>query len=286
MLKDGLTDGTIDATLRPKDVYKSSKDFMKYPLSSFCSAFNWMKADLGVFVHDDGKLLTNVEHYLVATWLTWYCFDVSSSILEEEFDNNDDIGDDAEDDTSDDKKPSAKKPKLSTTAHCLNVHPSLQWKPQIAMSVWVSEQLHDMVTVAISLTGGVNINDGCKVFVSDNNNDLIVSEKMIDMLEDMNLIHKHGHERTQKPLLLCMQQLWDFTSSFLVSERGKEDDDIYTTAIIPLPFQVQKTIIMMQKMGHKDGARVLYVVLRAVEFNDNKAPAKSELVMTRVNWLW
>jgi hypothetical protein len=36
---------------------------------------------------------------------------------------------------------------------------------------------------------------------------------------------------------------------------------------------------MMQKMGHKDGARVLYVVLRAVEYNDYKAPAKSEMVM-------
>ena len=56
----------------------------------------------------------------------------------------------------------------------------------------------------------------------------------------------------------------------------REDDDIYTTAIIPLPFQVQKTIVMMQKMGHKDVARV---VLRAVEYNDYKAPAKSELVM-------
>jgi hypothetical protein len=39
---------------------------MKYPLSSFRSAFNRMKADLGVFVRKDGKLLTNVELYLVA----------------------------------------------------------------------------------------------------------------------------------------------------------------------------------------------------------------------------
>jgi hypothetical protein len=146
------------------------------------------------------------------------------------------------------------------------------------MSVWVSDQLHDMVTVAISLTGGVNINDGCKVFVSDNNNDLIVSEKMIDMLADVDLMHKHWRENDPKAFPSSHATIMGF-HKFFSGIRKREDDDIYTTAIIPLPFQVQKTIVMMQKMGHKDGARVLYVVLRAVEYNDYKAPAKSELVM-------
>jgi hypothetical protein len=58
----------------------------------------------------------------------------------------------------------------------------LEWKPQLAMSVWVNDQLHNMVTVAIALTGGVDINRECKVYVSDNNRDLVASEKMIDNL--------------------------------------------------------------------------------------------------------
>jgi hypothetical protein len=56
MLKEGLTDGTIDNTLRPKEVHESNPEFQKYPLSSFRSAYNRMKADLGVHVRDEGKL--------------------------------------------------------------------------------------------------------------------------------------------------------------------------------------------------------------------------------------
>jgi hypothetical protein len=56
LLKEGLTDGTIDNTLKPKDVHEANTEFLKYPLTSFRAAFNRMKAELGVHVRDEGKL--------------------------------------------------------------------------------------------------------------------------------------------------------------------------------------------------------------------------------------
>lgn len=55
ILKEGLLDGTIDSTMKPKDVHEANHDFLKYSLVSFRSAFNRMKAELGVHVRDEGK---------------------------------------------------------------------------------------------------------------------------------------------------------------------------------------------------------------------------------------
>jgi hypothetical protein len=71
LLKEGLTDGTIDNNLKPKDVHESHIEFLKYPLTSFRSAFNRMKAELGVHVREDGKLqLPKCRTFLVAARLT------------------------------------------------------------------------------------------------------------------------------------------------------------------------------------------------------------------------
>jgi hypothetical protein len=61
--------------------------------------------------------------------------------------------------------------------------------------------------------------------------------------------------------------------------RKREDEDMFPTAIIALPFPVQKTIINMYKVGHANGSRMLYVELRAVDYNDYKVAANSDLVM-------
>jgi hypothetical protein len=55
VLREGLEDGSIDINLRPKDVHESNPEFLKYPLPSFRSALNRIKAELGVHVHDKGK---------------------------------------------------------------------------------------------------------------------------------------------------------------------------------------------------------------------------------------
>jgi hypothetical protein len=45
-LKEGLLDGKIDNTMKPKDMHESNNDFLKYSLPSFHSALNWMKAEM------------------------------------------------------------------------------------------------------------------------------------------------------------------------------------------------------------------------------------------------
>jgi hypothetical protein len=56
MLEEGLQDGTIDANQKPKEVHNSNPEFLKHHLQSFCSAFNRMKAEMGMHVCDEGKV--------------------------------------------------------------------------------------------------------------------------------------------------------------------------------------------------------------------------------------
>jgi hypothetical protein len=60
-LKQGLADGTIDSNTKPKDVYESDPLFMKYSLSTFRSALNRARAEVGCLVRDDGKFYLLVD---------------------------------------------------------------------------------------------------------------------------------------------------------------------------------------------------------------------------------
>lgn len=182
-----------------------------------------------------------------------------------------------------DRKPAAKKGKLGNSTPVQNnsslfIHPYLQWKPQVAMSMWVNDQLHNMVTVAIGLTAGVDIEKDVKVYVSDNKNELIVSEKMIKMVSDVDSMHKHWRNKDPNAYPPSCSKIMGFHSYFS-GLRKRENDDLFTTAIIKLPFPVQKTVVSLHQLGDKSGARLLYVDLRAVDYNDYRAVAKSSLVM-------
>ena len=144
----------------------------------------------------------------------------------------------------------------------------------------MNKQLHNMVTVVISLTGGVDIDKECKVYVSDNNYDLVVSEKMISMLADVNLMHKPWTNKKKGDAGLPSNdpKITGFYIYFSTI-RKKEDDDIYTTAIIPLPFPVQKTIVNLHRLGSNSGARVLYVDLQAMNYDEYKSVFKGGLLM-------
>ena len=58
-----------------------------------------------------------------------------------------------------------------------------------------------------------------------------------------------------------------------------ENDDIYNTANIRLPFQVQTDIFDEHRLGDKDGVRYLYVDLRAEKKEDFLQVAKKEMKM-------
>ena len=56
MLQDGLKNGSIDPSMKPKDVWESAMEFQKYSLQSFRSAFNRKKTEMGAHLRDDGTL--------------------------------------------------------------------------------------------------------------------------------------------------------------------------------------------------------------------------------------
>jgi hypothetical protein len=65
---------------------------------------------------------------------------------------------------------------------------------------------------------------------------------------------------------------------FFSTIRKREDDELFTTAIIPLPFPVQTTIVDMHKLGNDKGARLLYVDLKAMACSEYKSAPKNELI--------
>ena len=101
---------------------------------------------------------------------------------------------------------------------------------------------------------------------------------MIDMMTDVDLMHKQWHKKNANAYLPSNPKIMGF-HKFFASMRKKEDDELFTTAIIPLPFPVQKTIVDMHRLGNGSGARLLYVDLCAMIYSDYKVAAKSELDM-------
>jgi hypothetical protein len=55
ILTEGLKAGTIDGSMKPKQLWESNAEFGKYSLSSFRSALNRNKNNAG-FIRDEGKL--------------------------------------------------------------------------------------------------------------------------------------------------------------------------------------------------------------------------------------
>ena len=68
MLRKGMEDGTIDRDGKPKAAYDSNVEFQKYPLASFRSAFNRVKAQVGGYVEAEGKFI-NTQTDLNFTFL-------------------------------------------------------------------------------------------------------------------------------------------------------------------------------------------------------------------------
>jgi hypothetical protein len=55
ILTEGLKSGTIDGSMKPKQLWESNTEFGKYSLSSFRSALNRNKNNAG-FIRDEGEL--------------------------------------------------------------------------------------------------------------------------------------------------------------------------------------------------------------------------------------
>jgi hypothetical protein len=105
------------------------------------------------------------------------------------------------------------------------------------MSEWVTKDFQDMVTVTIPLTSGVDVtdDDDIKVYVSENNTELIVKEKVTKMIADVNKMHQGFRKKdptaypANNPTILVFNK-------FLKDVWKREGDAIYMTGVILFHF--------------------------------------------------
>jgi hypothetical protein len=200
----------------------------------------------------------------------------------EDDDADDDDEADNKENTGADVKRSAKKARLSSTNP---LDPTVcpqpvrqQWMPNHTMAVWKNQLLRRMTTVAVVLDGGVNIESDVKVKVSDDGYELIIKQKLVDRVANIDMLHEYFRKKdpslfpSYHPKIIAFQE-------YMKGMKREMGDSIYNTARIKLPFQVQLDIMEKHKLGDKDGVRLLYVDLRAVHVEDFISVAEDSLKM-------
>jgi hypothetical protein len=73
MLQDGLKNGSIDPSMKPKEVWESSIEYQKYSLAAFRSAFNRKKTEMGVHLRDEGEFRKKPGPLLAHVLLLFLC---------------------------------------------------------------------------------------------------------------------------------------------------------------------------------------------------------------------
>ena len=115
----------------------------------------------------------------------------------------------------------------------------------------------------------MDISSECKVHVSANSCDLVVKEKMVDILSDVDLLYKHWRSKDVHAFPPSSPTIMGFHRYFFTI-RKREDEDIFTTAIIPLPFPVQKSMVSIYKLGNEKEARVNHTACHEKEKKDKR----------------
>lgn len=198
--------------------------------------------------------------------------------------DDDDIGgtwldDHAAEDSMDRKPASIKKVKLfHGNKNPRDAHGQISWMPIYCISQWKNGQMENMVTVAIILPSGVTKKEDSKVKVSDDLCELQVTVKWPSMLSNVAALHKFWNRKDENTLPSWHPKIVGFHDYF-AGLREKEDEDLYATASIVLPLQVQKNIVDIHHFGDENGARIIYVELRGMENSSYKSTTDSDFII-------
>jgi hypothetical protein len=181
-----------------------------------------------------------------------------------------------------DGKPPAKKPRYNGNNNPLEedpfqwtMIPRQQWVPNHTMSFWDDEALHRMVTVVVALDGGINLKADVKVKVSDCGFYLIVRQKVVHLLGDVESLHSHFRKKDKSSYPAYHPKIVGF-HKYLKAIRNEQEEEIYNIAQILLPFQVQTDVAMMHKFIDGTGVRLVYVDLRSKKKDDYIAALEPE----------
>lgn len=199
--------------------------------------------------------------------LCLFCLILGDDKFEEEEEDDDD---DDNKENEDIKPTISKKAKLGTSSTFdggdMNEMIYLKrqpWMPTHTMAVWENDRLCKMVTVAIALDAGVDAENDVNVMVSDDGKELQIKQKMVERLADVNKLHEYFRLKDRDQYPTYHPKIIAF-HKYMKSMRKDQRDSVFQSASIKLPFQVQTYIHEEVKMGDKEGARLVYVDLRAV----------------------
>ena len=124
-----------------------------------------------------------------------------------------------------------------------------------------------MVTVVVILDGEIDLDNDVTVKVSEDGKELVIKEKMIDRVENIDNLHVHFRKKDISAYPAYHPKIMGFQK--YMNGLKREGPHIYNTASIRLPFPVQTDILDEYRLGYKGGSRLLYVDLRAERKEDS-----------------
>lgn len=136
------------------------------------------------------------------------------------------------------------------------------WMPSNLMAVWENDKLQKIVTVVIALDAGIDADKDVTISVSDDGRYLVIEQKMLERISNVTKLHDFFRQDDKlaypsyHPAVIAFRK-------YVKSLKIKENDSIMQKASIKLPFLVQTDILDDFKFGEREGARVIYVNLRA-----------------------
>jgi hypothetical protein len=155
---------------------------------------------------------------------------------------------------------------------------ALIFKPQVLIALWKDENMHDFVSVAIATPAGLTKKDDTKVRILDDLSSMRLDARMPHLLSDVTALHSFWSRPGMTPLPSYHPKILAH-HDFFAALRTREEDALFSTAVIKLPIQVQKKILAVHRFGTVTGGSILYVDLEGINKSEYRADDGDEFIM-------
>lgn len=141
----------------------------------------------------------------------------------------------------------------------------LTWRPLFSQSYWQDENMTDRVSVAICLPSGCGGKGDATVAIDDDGCSLVLTVSWPLMLSDVKKLHAKWLNGKNCEKIPPFHPKFNGFNKFYSQLRKTCSERLSSTARIPLQFQVQQRIEGISRIGDSNGARIIYVELKAFE---------------------
>ena len=154
------------------------------------------------------------------------------------------------------------------------------WHPIYSFSEWTDgKNLQKRLTIAVVLPSGVasqNDNDAAKIRVSEDLSSLVVTVKWPKLLTNIDHLHMHWTSKDGTCLPNYHPKVLGFHHFFSCLKNDNEDE-MWSTAMIDLPFKVKREILDETHLESKiHGTRIVYAELVALDENNYSTASKDK----------